>query len=171
MMSEQKKPSFARAATGWYRLIGPLTIVAVLTLGIGLTIPIMTVQKWIYQNNFSILTGIQGLYQEQNYLLAIIITAFSVIFPILKNVFLLFAWYSPDWSCTTTKRWLHRMEVLGKWSMLDVFVIANLVVTAKLGVLASVTLHSGIYIFTGSIILSIIVASRMSALYKYLSDR
>lgn len=35
----------------------------------------------------------------------------------------------------------------GKWSMLDVFVVALLLVIVKLGVLATVEVHYGIYMY------------------------
>jgi paraquat-inducible protein A len=35
----------------------------------------------------------------------------------------------------------------GKWSMLDVFVVALLLVIVKLGVLATVQVHYGIYMY------------------------
>jgi paraquat-inducible protein A len=38
----------------------------------------------------------------------------------------------------------------GKWSMLDVFVVALLLVIVKLGVLATVEVHYGIYMYAAA---------------------
>ena len=46
------------------------------------------------------------------------------------------------------------IETLGKWSMLDVFVVALLLVSLKLGALAKVEVHYGLYFFTASVILT-----------------
>ena len=49
---------------------------------------------------------------------------------------------------------LHVIETLGKWSMLDVFVVALLLVSVKLGVLAKVEVHYGLYVFATSVLLT-----------------
>ena len=48
------------------------------------------------------------------------------------------------------------LGALGKWSMLDVFVVAILIVTVKLGPLANVEPKIGIYVFTGAILSAIL---------------
>ena len=59
------------------------------------------------------------------------------------------------------------LEVLGRWSMLDVFIAAVLVVTVKLGALASANLEDGIYFFGMSILLAMIATN----LVDYLARR
>lgn len=50
------------------------------------------------------------------------------------------------------ERFLYVLETWGKWSMLDVFVVALLFVSVKLGSLANVTVHEGLYWFGGAVI-------------------
>ena len=64
---------------------------------------------------------------------------------------------------------LEWLGFLGKWSMLDVFVVAILIVAVKLGPLANVTPRAGVYIFSLAIILSIITALWMEWLLKHKS--
>ena len=45
--------------------------------------------------------------------------------------------------------------------MLDVFVVAVLVVTVKLGAIASVEIHYGMYFFSAAIILTMIITARI----------
>jgi len=52
-------------------------------------------------------------------------------------------------------RWL---GILGKWSMLDVFVVAILIVLVKLGPLAKVQPQRGVYWFAAAIFLSMITS-------------
>jgi paraquat-inducible protein A len=58
------------------------------------------------------------------------------------------------------------MHLLGKWSMLDVFVVAVLVVTVKLGAMASVEARYGIYAFTAAVFLTMYITSRVVALTR-----
>ena len=43
---------------------------------------------------------------------------------------------------------------LSKWSMLDVFVAALVVVAIKVTIVSDVSIHSGIYVFTAAVLLS-----------------
>jgi paraquat-inducible protein A len=48
--------------------------------------------------------------------------------------------------------------------MLDVFVVAVLVVTVKLGTIAQVQIHYGLYAFCAAILLTLFITSRISRL-------
>ena len=51
------------------------------------------------------------------------------------------------------------MHEYGRWAMLDVMVVAVLIVTVKLGALASIEIHPGLYIF-GTAVLLIMFATQ-----------
>ena len=53
-------------------------------------------------------------------------------------------------------RYVHWLSVLGKWSMLDVFVVAVLIASVKLGSIASIEIHYGLYVFAASVILMMV---------------
>ena len=53
------------------------------------------------------------------------------------------------------------MHLYGKWSMLDVFVVAVLVVAVKLGTLASVEMRYGLYFFSAAVLLTMFVTARV----------
>ena len=59
-------------------------------------------------------------------------------------------------------RLLHQVSVLGKWSMLDVFVVAILVVTIKLGILLNIETHAGIFIFAFAVLGSMLLTHRIT---------
>ena len=142
-----------------------LITLSVFLLIVGLTLPILTVRKLWNSNTYSIITGIQNLWDEKYYVLAVIIFIFSVIFPIAK-LFALFAVWFVRLEDQQRKKLIDCMEIFGKWSMLDVFVSAIIIVWVKLGVLASAQAESGIYFFATSILLIMIVSSLMSGLIK-----
>jgi paraquat-inducible protein A len=51
------------------------------------------------------------------------------------------------------------LSVYGKWSMLDVFVVALLVVSVKLGAMAEARVEIGIYAFAASVILTMLLSA------------
>ncbi len=142
-----------------------LIMVSIYLLIVGLTLPILTVRKLWNSNTYSILTGIQNLWQEKYYVLAVIIFIFSIIFPIAKLISLTAVWFL-RLKEEHRKKLIFCMEIFGKWSMLDVFVSAIIIVWVKLGALASAKAENGIYFFGASVLLTMIVSSLQGSLIK-----
>lgn len=142
-----------------------LIISSILLLIIGLTLPILTVRKLWDSNTYSILTGIQNLWQEKYCVLAVVIFVFSIVFPIAKLISLTIVWFL-RLRDESRKKLVFFMEIFGKWSMLDVFVTAVFIVWIKLGALASAKPENGIYFFGASVLLTMVVSSLQSALIK-----
>ena len=125
-------------------------------MGVGLTLPVLTIRKIWEKNTFSVLSGIQNLYDDKQYFLAFIIFFFSIVFPVIKLCSLGILWVV-RLKEEHQKSILYWLELLGKWSMLDVFVVAVLVVTVKLGILATAEPRRGIYVFGAAILVSMVV--------------
>jgi paraquat-inducible protein A len=145
-----------------------IVILIALSIGllvVGLMLPIMTVHKLWETNTYSIVTGVQSLWVEKYYALAVIIFFFSVIFPIAKLAALSAVWLI-KLGDERRKTLIYWMEVFGKWSMLDVFVTAIIIVWVKLGALASAKAENGIYFFAASVLLTMVVSSLQSSLAK-----
>jgi paraquat-inducible protein A len=145
----------------------PLIIaLSAVCLGFGLFLPILTFKEMVFwKHTFSVLTGIESLYQERHYALAGIIFLFSVIFPIVKLTLLLVIWF---WRFSESKRvrivnWVSQM---GKWSMLDVFVVAVIVVISKMAKTTSAQARVGVYIFAVSVLFAMIASARVERLAK-----
>src|SRR5580698_10206955 len=128
-----------------------LITLSIVLLIIGLTLPILTVRQLWNSNTYSILTGVQNLWQEKYYVLAVVIFTFSIIFPIAKLISLSAVWFV-RLKDEQRKTLVLYMEIFGKWSMLDVFVTAIFIVWVKLGALASAKAENGIYFFSIRII-------------------
>jgi paraquat-inducible protein A len=140
-----------------------LIIASAVLLFIGLRLPVLTVRKLWETNTFSIISGIINLWNGKYYFLSFIIFFFSVIFPIVKLVTLFMIWSVR--LRDHQRKWLLRgLSLLGKWSMLDVFVTAIIIVSIKLGALASAKAEIGIYYFGISILLAMFVTSLQSNL-------
>ncbi len=95
--------------------------------------------------------------------LTAILFFFSIIFPIVKLIVLGIIW-QVKLEDEKRKSLLNWLEILGKWSMLDVFVVAILIVAVKLGPLANVEPKAGVYIFGLAILLAIATAAHVNKL-------
>lgn len=142
-----------------------LRLVLVLTLfflGVGLMAPIITLKKFVLiENTFSVFSGAIELLKNGQILLFIIIAGFSIILPLLKIVVLNKLPGTKAYKTAHLNKYLHWMHLYGKWSMLDVFVVAVMVVTVKLGVIASVEVRYGLYSFVAAVVLTMYVTARV----------
>jgi paraquat-inducible protein A len=147
------------------RIEVPLLILVSLTLLlVALSQPLMKVQKMVlWKNEYSVIAGVHGLWEQGQYVLAIILFFFSVVFPIFKLAVLAIVWFVRLASAGRATA-LHWLGILGKWSMLDVFVVAILIVLVKLGPLAKVEPQRGLYWFAAAILVSMITSMYVDSL-------
>ena len=145
-----------------------LRIVLVITsllLALGLVSPIITLKKFVLiENTFSVVSGTLQLLKEGQIFLFMLITAFSVVLPWLKIAVLFILLGPANRNNNHMDRYLHWMHLYGKWSMLDVFVVAVLVVAVKLGAIASVEMRYGLYAFAAAVVLTMWVTARVVSL-------
>lgn len=122
-------------------------------------------QLLLWKESFSIWQGIGALIDDRSYILAAIIFFFSILFPYLKIGGLGYIWFAHvnQDERKITMRWL---KVLAKWSMLDVFVVAILIVMNKTGGPINVSPRIGLYCFAAAIILSILVSVLIDRILK-----
>lgn len=136
-------------------IVNFLLVALVVLFIIGIWAPILTLKKLLFvQNTFSILSGINQLLTDGQYALFILIAMFTLVLPCCKIVVLFTAWNSPQ--SPTRRRYVEWLSAIGKWSMLDVFVVAVLIASVKLGALASIEIHYGLYVFTTAVILMMV---------------
>jgi paraquat-inducible protein A len=143
-----------------------LLVITALLLAVGFVTPIMTITTFVVvDNNFSIVSGIWQLLKDNHLLLFIIIGLFSVILPIAKITLLFNLLMTNNQDIIRRKRLLHLMHEYGRWAMLDVMVVAILLVTVKLGAIASIEIHTGLYIFGAAILLTMFITHHVVRLY------
>ncbi|VAW96509.1 hypothetical protein MNBD_GAMMA22-1748 [hydrothermal vent metagenome] len=139
-----------------------LITLSIIFLIIGLLAPIFTISKLIIiQNTFSIISGIQQLIENEQWFLFIIITSFSIVLPVVKIIVLSLLVSHKIASSDKNKKYLDWIHRIGKWSMLDVFVIAILIVGVKLGPLVDIEMNFGLYAFTISVILVLVCTTHI----------
>ena len=126
----------------------------------GLQAPILTLEKfYFFSNTVSLLSALQQLATQAEWGLFALVGVFSVVFPILKSVILLLIWNFDPSHGERHRRHLRWLATYGKWSMLDVFVVALLVVSVKLGSLAEARVEIGIYAFAASVIMTMLLSA------------
>ncbi len=147
------------------RRLKVLLVATFFFLCIGLISPIITLKKFILvENTFSVLSGVIQLLMEGHIFLFVVITSFSIITPLLK-IGVLFNLLSVRVNDTARlTKCLYWMHLFGKWSMLDVFVVAILVVAVKLGVIVSVDMRFGLYSFAIAVILTMYITAKVDRL-------
>lgn len=141
-------------------LLGLLIVGATVCLVLGLTLPIMRLTRfYIWTDMHSLVSVVRELYATGEYVLAAIICLFSVIFPFVKLLYLLALYSIRQVQPERGGRWLKRLAWLGKWSMLDVLVLALFIFYAKATNLADATSMPGLYMFASAVILTMIATA------------
>lgn len=142
-----------------------LVLAAALVFATGLTVPVVTFRTGLAHDSFSVVGGILDLVREGDVFLAGLVFAFSVVFPIVKLALLQHALHGPL-SGERRARLVHALERLGRWSMLDVFVIAILIGAMHLGILSEAYAEPGIYVFAAGILLAMAATRAVLALLR-----
>ena len=132
---------------GRSRLWLSLMAVALILQISALVLPFMQVKIFMKDpQTFSLLHTVKLMWDEGLWVIAILITGFSVIFPFIKITLLLRAWLwmRPGPGRTRLLEWMGR---LGKWSMLDPFSVLVLVLLASDQWAVTATTNLGVYAF------------------------
>jgi paraquat-inducible protein A len=160
-VSFTKSYAFRHPLAGLLVNLGLLTALGLLALGV--STPVITVEKlYLFNNTVSLLSALQQLAGQEEWGLFLVIGVFSIMFPILKIITLLLLWNLERADGPGHRRHMKWLATYGKWSMLDVFVVALLVVTVKLGALAEARVEPGLYAFAGSVLLTMVLSHWIS---------
>ncbi|MDM3871107.1 paraquat-inducible protein A [Porticoccus sp. W117] len=158
----------AVASRGERCLLQALLVIAAGFFIAGLWLPVATIEQfYIFDNTISIASGLWKLASDGQLILFVLIVLFSVVLPLLKIAVLgrlLFSkeLFGRQQGGQTLARLLELMHRYGRWSMLDVFVVAMLIVGVKLTVIADIDTHLGLYLFTSGVLLIMVVSARVS---------
>lgn len=124
-------------------LIVPLFLVlSSFFLALGLVLPLVRFEKLIFFSETPSLLGIVlALWEQESWVLALMVALFSVVFPLLKLVGI--AMEVTAESRTEASGLIARlMPVLSRWSMMDVMLVALVIVAAKTSGVASAFIPS-----------------------------
>lgn len=125
-------------------------------------LPILSITELgeVYPN--TIVQGIITFWKSGAYPIALVIFTASVLIPLLKIVSLSWLCAAASGKANPSPRTLSRIywftELLGRWSMIDVFVVGILVSIVQLGNYMTVIPGKGAVAFTGVVLLTMIAA-------------
>ncbi len=124
--------------------------------------PVMTFSSLGSGEPSTILGGVEELIAANMWPLAAIVFTASIFVPMLKLIsmsYLLISTYRGSRSRLRERTRIYRLnEFVGRWSMVDVFVISLLVALVQLGSIASIVPGMGIVAFAGVVILTMLAA-------------
>jgi len=125
-------------------------------------LPIMNFQKLGHGEPQTILSGVVHLAEGGFWGLATVVFVASIVIPVLKliGISFLVATVRFRWSGSrvAATRVHHIVEIVGRWSMIDVFTIALLVALVQLGLLASVEAGDGALYFALVVVLTMLAS-------------
>jgi paraquat-inducible protein A len=160
--TEQHQLMNGRIPTGTARWLLILLLATSLLLLAGFFMPMLTLTKFlIIANSFSIISGLEALYEQGQWLIFIAIGLFSVVLPLIKIGLLFLLLIHGEVRSPRYARLLKLMHDYGRWAMLDVMVVAVMIVTVKLGVVAQIEIHPGLYIFGAAVLLIMFITHRV----------
>ena len=143
------------AATGPARLTGLALLASLAMLVPGLTLPSLhLVSLGLFEQEYSLLAAIIAFWDKQHYSLFALVLCFTVLFPLAKIAAGLWLFYLATPNPAKLKGWVGLLSALSKWSMLDVFIIAVLVLALEGSLITAASLGAGIALFAGSVLLS-----------------
>ncbi|MDF3982280.1 paraquat-inducible protein A [Luteibacter sp. PPL201] len=124
--------------------------------------PIMRTQSLFDKDDNTILSGIVELWRAGSPDLAIIVFTASIVVPVLKfailGYLLVSVQRSSDWSARRRAKLYRFVELVGYWSMLDVFVVAILSALVHFKVLSRVEPLPGVVYFGVVVVLTMLAA-------------
>jgi paraquat-inducible protein A len=124
-------------------------------------LPVLRVESTLNGTRQStIISGVVQFWQEGDYPVALIIFIASVMIPFLKFFAIIMLCLGARfgyWPRALTQ--LYRItDYIGRWSMVDVFVVAILVGVVQLGSVMTINAGEGIFAFAGVVVLTMLAA-------------
>ena len=129
-----------------------------MAFGLGISLPIVAFERFFFlSDSYSILSLVVALWDQGEFLLTVIIGGFSVLLPAIKLILLAVV------QNARLSGWSARSHItlasLGRWSMMDVLVVALLIVAMKTSGVATALSQPGLYCYSASVLLTMLAAS------------
>ena len=126
-------------------------------------LPLLRLEMYGASSENTAWDGVRKFYQDHNYFIAAIVLFASILVPLFKllGLFFIVVTTSRRWKRARLFRtWLFRfIETIGRWAMLDVFVVSIWVAVVKMGQLANVTPGMGLLPFGCVVVLTLLASA------------
>jgi paraquat-inducible protein A len=155
--------TIARHSGGSLHRTAALALAALILYVPANTFPILRMDFYGATSENTVWQGCVRLFQDGQWVVAAIVFLASILIPLLKllGLFLLVTSTGARMSRGRTLRtWIFRfIDIIGRWAMLDVFVLAVLVSLVKLQRLATVIPGKGLIAFAAVVVLTILASA------------
>jgi uncharacterized paraquat-inducible protein A len=138
--------------------------ISVISYVLGLYFPLISTRSQllgitINSQSIRLFDSINLFYNNNEFFLAFIIFSFTIVLPIVKYIEIIIRLFSPNIICGFFSKILH---LLDKWSMLDVFIVALLLLNFKMN--SSIIVMK---LMIGTTFLAISIVLRMLVTFVY----
>ncbi len=132
-----------------------LLLVAAVSFGLGISLPLLRLDRLYFLTETpSLLDVIAGLWLEGSWALALVMGLFSIAFPLVK----LYIAFQAGMAGSTIPGWV---GVVGKWSLMDVVLVAIVIFAAKTSGLASAFTQPGLWFYGLSAVIAAIATTAL----------
>lgn len=154
----------SRRATGTDRVVGLVLVASLVALAVGLVLPAITIRSLFFATEFSLIESVLAFLNDGDWFLFLVTFLFSVAFPVVKIVTGIALWFFLDATEAYARPVIGWLAFLSKWSMLDVFIIALIVLVADGRLLSSADIQVGAIVFSLAVLTSTWATRRLSVL-------
>ena len=143
--------------------IVPLFLVAsAFSLALGLVLPLVRFEKLYFFSETPSLIGIvTSLWSQGSPALALVIALLSIVFPISKLIGIAIEATAPSAGGRQDRAVARLLPILGKWSMMDVMLVALVIVAAKTSGMATAFTQPGLWFYAASAVMTGILQMRL----------
>ncbi len=131
-------------------------------------LPLLRIDRLGHTHEDSLLSGVTALWAQGYWFIGVVIFLFSVVLPPLKLAAL---WLLSSTSVISRHHHramvYHLVELLGRWGMLDVMLVAILVAFVKLGDLVNIHAGPGLLAFVVLVLLSLLASFSFNPLLMW----
>lgn len=165
-MTEDGTPAgpLRRRAAGVDRSLGIVLLASLALLLAGLFLPAITIRSMFLAQDYSLIDSVLAFLRGGDWFLFAVIFVFTIAFPVFKVLAGLSLWFVLDAGRPGAVRMLEWLSALSKWSMLDVFIIAVIVLMADGRLLSSAEVQVGAILFAAAVLTSTWATRRLSRL-------
>jgi len=125
-------------------------------------LPMMHVQTFAGTQSDTIISGVLYFLETGSYLIAAVIFIASIIVPITKLIILIYLLISVQHKCTLHRHQRKKLyaltEIIGKWSMVDVYVVGIMIALVHFGGLTTIEAGEGANFFLLVVVVTMVAA-------------
>jgi paraquat-inducible protein A len=142
-------------------------VLSALFLAFGLVLPLVRFEKlYFFDETPSLIDIVVSLWQQGSGGLAVLVGLFSIVFPVIKLFGIALEATAPTQSGSRENLIARLLPILGKWSMMDVMLVALVIVAAKTSGMASAFTQPGLWFYAASAIMTGLLQMRLQPVPK-----